>query len=180
MAISSGLRSIMGVFGPLLSAGIAGGRGAANMWNTYKAAYSNLGRETPPATVQDMNRFVAGLGGILRSMQSLGRASDVTALGPEHWAQPIGYEPSGKDYAVPSMLATFQSFVETPAGTVSRWSSIAYNAVFPQTVGQLRSEAQASAQAALDVAAMEEGEDSPTAGGTVVGTGNMYVTVRGL
>lgn len=180
MPISTGVRAILGVFGPMLNAAYQFGRGAANMWGAYTSAYERLGAERPPATLQDMNQFVGGLGAILRTSQALMAAPDAAALTSEHYAPPIGYEPSGADFAVPSMLVTFESRIQGEEGVVTRWSSLSYNTLFPSTVGSLRDDAIATSQAQLDQQAMEDGEASPTAGGTVVGLGNMYILARGL
>jgi hypothetical protein len=180
MPLSAGVRAIMGAFGPMLETALDLGRGAQAMWNTYKDVYANLGIDRPPAGLQDMNTFVAGLGGFVRSVEAMAAAADGDALGPSHWAYPIGYDHPAADYAAPSMLVTFESQIETEAGEVTRWSSVTYNAIFPATVGQLRSEAVDSVQTQLDLAAMDEGEESPTAGGAVVGLGRMYLTVKGV
>lgn len=181
MPIAKGLRAILGVFGPMLQAGIDGGRGAANMWQTYTAAYERIGVDRPPATLQDMNRFVVGLGEIMRTMANLADASDLSALvAQDHIAPPIGYEPVTADYENPRLLATFEVTIETEAGLVTRWSTISYNTILPATVGELRSDAVTQVQAQLDIAALEEGEDSPTAGGQVVSLGQMYLLGQGI
>jgi hypothetical protein len=180
VAVSKGVRAILGTFGRLFQAATDAGRGAANMWATYKGTYANLGREAPPATIQDMNLVVAGLGSLITTSQALARAADSDALTSEHISPPIGYEPSGADRAVPSMLATFEVFIDTEEGLVSRWSTLSYNSLFPATVGELRNTALLTSQASIDQNAAEEGDESPTAGGTVASLGQMYITGRGL
>lgn len=180
MAITPGVRSIVGVFGPMLQAAERVGRGAAAMWAAYTEAYASLGQERPPATLQDMNTFVAGLGGLLRAEQELGAAGDETALTSAQIAQVPWIESTLADYANPRLTATFQAIIQTEEGLVTRWSSVAYNTVFPATVGQLRQESLASIQNSLDESAMQEGEESPTAGGLVVGIGDMYIIGRGV
>lgn len=177
---SDGLRAIMGVFGPLLEGALDLGRGPAVMWEMYREAYADLGLEAPKATIQDMNTFVGGLGRIVTAMRNLEAANPQDAFTSDMWAPPIGYGPAGQPVAVPSMLATFQVDITTAEGLVSRWSSVAYNTLFPVTVGQLQQEAITVVQAQLDQAAMEEGELSPTAGGQVTGISQMYVTAQGL
>jgi hypothetical protein len=164
----------------MFSAALEGGRGAANMWSTFTAAYQRLGLERPPATLADMNTFVSGLGRIISSSARLMSATDTDALTSEHWAYPIGYEPSPVDSAAPSMLVTYQTFIDTSEGTMERWSSLMYNGYIPATVGEIRSDATSTTQTQLDMSAMEEGDDSPTAGGQVLGLGTMYITGRGL
>lgn len=171
----------MGVFGPMLDAALAFGRGTQSMWAALNEAYAAAGVERPRyATLQDMNTFRAGLGGFVRSVDALASASDETVLGPEHFAYPIGYEPTAADFAAPSLTATFEAMIETPEGPLARWSSVRYTTFLPATVGQLRSEAMAAVQEQLDIAATEEGEESPTAGGLVQNLGRMYITARGL
>lgn len=181
MPISRGLREILGVFGPMLDAALEFGRGAAQMWAALTAAYEALGVERPHyATLQDMNDFRGYLGGFVTSVQELAVAADEDVIARPLWTYPVGYVASAADFANPSMLATFESQIETEGGPVTRWSSILYSTFLPATVGQLREEAQASVQEQLDTSASEEGEESPTAGGQVVGLGRMYITARGL
>ena len=180
MAVSDGLRRIMGVFGTMLGAAVEAGRGPANMWNAFREGYAAIGQERPPATLNDMNRFVVGLGGIMRSLNALRSAGDGDAFTSTHWAYPIGYEPSAADMAAPTMLATFEAHIATEEGLVSRWSTVGFNQFFPATVGELRDIAASRVQEQLDMSAMEEGEPSPTAGGQVESLGDMYVTARGL
>lgn len=156
------------------------GRGAAAMWAAYTAAYEAIGQERPPATLQDMNTFVAGLGTLLRSEQELGSVPDSYALTASAIANVPWIESTQADYANPRLTATFQAIIQTEEGLVTRWTSVAYNTVFPATVGQLRGEALASVQSTLDEAAMQEGEQSPTAGGQVVDIGDMYIIGRGV
>lgn len=180
MPISSGVRAIMGAFGPLLAYALEKGRGAAGMWQTFQETYERLGQPAPSATIQDMNFFVGGLGGIQQSVQALGRALDTDALTSEHIVPPIGYEASGRDFAVPSILATYELQIDTEEGLVSRWSSLAYNTLFPATVGELRSDAMTVMQQHLDESSLDDNGDYPEAGGTVVGVGQMYITGKGL
>lgn len=180
MAITPGLRSLVGVLGPLLRAAELSGRGPQAMWTAYRNAYESLGQERPPATIQDMNTFVAGIGAMLRSEQELGAAPDNYALVASNIATVPWIESTLADYANPRLTATFQAIIQTEEGLVTRWSSVAYNTVFPATVGQLRGEALASIQSTLDEAAMQEGEQSPTAGGVVVDLGDMYLVGRGV
>lgn len=171
----------MGAFGPMLDAATQFGRGAAQMWETLNATYQAAGLERPHfATLADMNTFRAGLGGFTRSIANLGAADDADVLGPQHYAYPIGYEPTAADFAAPSLTATFEVSITTAEGEVTRWSSTTYTRYLPATVGQLRNEAIGSVQGQLDASAMEEGEESPTAGGQVTGLGRMYLTARGL
>lgn len=180
MPISSGLRAIVGVFGPMLDTANRVGRGASDMWDTFKAAYVDLGISRPPATIIDMNVFRYGLGMIQRSQAALGRAVDTDALDAQHFATVPWVESTLADYANPSIVATFQVDVETAGGILQRWSSVAYNSVFPATVGQLRSEATAAVQNQMDEAAMNEGDESPTAGGMVQSISSMYIIGRGV
>lgn len=181
MAISRGLREILGVFGPMLDAALEFGRGSGAMWAALNDAYQAAGVERPRyATLSDMNVFRQQLGGYVQSVGQLGGAADETILGPQLWATPIGYEGTAKDFAAPNMLATFEAQIQTGEGVVTRWSSISYTRFFPSTVGELRSDAFGAVQEQLDIAAQEEGEESPTAGGLVVGLGRMYLVARGL
>lgn len=180
MALSRGLRALTGVLGYMRDAAAAAGRSTQNMWQAYTDAYARQGIERPPATLQDMNTFRQWLGTNLRASTALGRASDTDALTAEHITTPLGYSPNPVDQAAPSMLVTFQAFVDTPNGPVERWSAAAYNMVLPSTVGELKGDLGSTLQTQMDLAAMEEGEDSPTAGGTVLGLGQIYVTARGL
>ena len=164
----------------MLSSAREAGRGVANMWQTYQAAYDNLGLDRPNTTLQDMNAFRGFLGRIMRSAASLARASDADAITSEHWTTPLGYEANPTDQAAPSMLVTFLAHISTGEEEVEQWSTLVYHSRFPATVGEIRSDATMTRQTDLDLAAMEEGNDSPTAGGQVLGISDMYITARGL
>lgn len=180
MALTGGLRGLMGVFGPMLSAARAGGRGVANMWSAYQAAYESLGLDRPNTTLYDMNTFRGFLGRIMQSAANLGRAADTDAITSDHWTTPLGYETNPTDQAAPSMLVTYLARIDTGEQEVEQWSTLVYHSRFPATVGELRSDATMTRQTDLDLAAMEEGTESPTAGGNVVGISDMYITARGL
>jgi hypothetical protein len=180
MPISSGVRSILGVFGPLLQAAISGGRSAANLWSTYRSAYQSIGRESPPATIQDMNVVAGGLGSYLTSMGAVTRAADTDALTSEHWVSPIGYSPSESDFAVPTLLATFRATIQTEEGMQDVWRSLTYNTLIPGTVGEIRGDAEDLVNDQLAESSEDEAGYPELSGGSLVGVSDLYLVGKGL
>ena len=170
----------MGVGTLMRDAATTGGRGAANMWSTFRQGYISQGLTPPRATLADMNTYVVGLGGIMRSIAAFAGSQDSTALDSAHITTPIGYVPSQADQAAPSLLVTFQAMISGAAGLETRWSSIAYNTLIPSTVGEIRQAAMTRLQAQLDEAQMQEGADYPDGGVTVIGIGQMYAQGKGF